>query len=143
MIQNFKILTRWKVVRRHFSNTILNLRWKITWKYLLSANEVDTTSFGMKIKRICHRIITLVETDTRNFISFSVWLIVPSSSSSSWSLSVSSSFQYWKWFWNSNCPLVKTKLWHLVFANTEKTFKISVFGGSQRYLVRFGFVIIK
>lgn len=30
----------------------------------------------------------------------------------------------------------------MVFANTEKTFKIPVFGGSLMYLVRFGFVIL-
>ena len=29
---------------------------------------------------------------------------------------------------------------HLVESNTEKTLKISVFGGSQVYLVLFGFV---
>ena len=32
-----------------------------------------------------------------------------------------------------------TKLWHLVWPNTEKTLKISVFGGSRWYLVLFGF----
>ena len=31
----------------------------------------------------------------------------------------------------------------MVFANTEKTFKIPVFGGFKMYLVRFGFVIME